>query len=678
MAAKKFDAVTILGLLLAASLFVGGNLYVRSQQEQARKEWDAAQAVERKRFEAEAAARPVEVPKLTAGTDPAGVKSAAADPAVVAAAARDAEPVKAKDIKVIADKLTLEFTAHGASVKRAVLNDAYIDSGAKERKPANKGLEILGEIEAGKLTGAIPTFEIGPVDSARQAERVVFTAVDGAQKALSQRVWKLESDSGTFAADGKRVIVYSTVLPQKYVVTKTYTVNKATYFVGIDVAVANNSETPVSWSYTLNGPTGIYLDGPPENPKGSPYVILRAELAGRNAPLNARQADAPDVITVDPATAVKGNEKSWVSREQNLWAAVKNRFFSAILISMDSGQFNKLSAVEIKNKTDDPDKRLIEPNVGVLGFRKTTGNLEPSKSGEPDRYALYIGPTNEGELLETEAQLQPAQPFFLVSAMQYCDIMNYRWPRVDWVASKLMWVFTRLYSFVGNYGICVILLTVLIKLALHPTQRKATLSMSRMQKLQPEVKKLQEKYKNQTTNEARMQMQREQMDLYKKAGVNPAGGCLPMLVQIPILSALYGIFNHAFEIRGAEFLWVKDLSVTDRLAMLPFWPYELNLLPILYLGLQLLQMKVAPQAPPSDDPAQEMNRKMMMYMPVFFTFMFYGMPSGLMIYFACSAVFSICETWYIRTYLINDKPAAPGGNAANAPQLRAAVASKGK
>src|SRR5205823_161368 len=158
-------------------------------------------------------------------------------------------------------------------------------------------------------------------------------------------------------------------------------------------------------------------------------------------------------------------------------------------------------------------------------------------------------------------------------------------------------VFHHLSRIFGNYGIAVILLTVLIKLCLHPTQRKATISMNKMQKLQPEMKKIQDKYKGQTSNEAKMKMYAETQDLYKKAGASPAGGCLPMFIQIPILSALYGIFSHAFEIRGATFLWIKDLSQPDHLADLPFWPHQLNLLPLIYLGLQMLQMKVAPQAP---------------------------------------------------------------------------------
>ncbi|HYG75234.1 MAG TPA: YidC/Oxa1 family insertase periplasmic-domain containing protein [Planctomycetota bacterium] len=665
--AKKFDAVTIVGLIAAVAILIGGNLYIRAQQEAQLKAWEAQQAAEAKRLAAEQAQMKKDdsAPKLTSA-DPATPKATETS---VTKDAKDSEVARVPDITVATDLLTLEFTADGASIRKAKLNNAFIDPAKKQQK----GLEILAEIEPGKLTGAMPVFEIGPSDPAKQSERTTYAA-DGSQKALSQRVWKLESDSGTFDANGSRKIVYSTVLSQKYTVTKTFTVHQKKRYLNIDVNVANNSEVPSSWSYQIYGPAGVLLDGPPENPKGSPYVTIRAEVAGRDAPVQGTAGNAPDVKTVDAATAAKQTEHAWISREQNLWGTVKNRFFNVMLISLDPSQLNKLSAIEIKHKPNDPDKRLNEPNTGILGFRKTTGAYEPSKSGE-DKYALYLGPTNEAEFIETEAQLQPAQPLYLVSAMQYCDIGGWRWPRVDWVASKLMWLFQRLYSVLGNYGISVIFLTMLIKLALHPTQRKATVSMHKMQQLQPEIKKLQEKYKNQTSNDARMRQYREQQDLFKSAGVSPAGGCLPMLVQIPILSALYGIFNHAFEIRGAEFLWVKDLAQPDHLVqgLLPFWPNDLNLLPIIYLGLQLMQMKLAPQAPPSDDPAVEMNRKMMLYMPVFFTFMFYTMPSGLMIYFAASAVFSIIEAWYIKKYILAAPPSGPaGGDAANAPKLRVA------
>jgi YidC/Oxa1 family membrane protein insertase len=651
--AKKFDPVTIIGLALALALFFGGQWWMTTKQRENQQRAQAEQAKldeERKRAEAEkppvAPSGDGQKPVLTNGEKPAPNPSPA--PA-------EAETPAAPDVTVKTDELTLTFTANGGSVRKALLNNAMIDP-SKGRIPENLGMEILSEIEPKKRSFDITRLDIGNPDLAKQSERFVFETGEGEKRAPNLRVWKLESDSGDFDKDGVRKIVYSLTLPQKYTLTKTFSIQKARRYVTVDVAVKNDSGAPVSWMYTLLGQAGLLLDGPPEKPKSSPYVTIQAQLAGRSAAANGQRPDYPEVVNVDAATAAKANEKSYVSREENLWGSVKNRFFTAMFISLNPTQLNKLSAVEIKHKTEDDDKRLIEPNIGIAGQRKLSGTLESGQTSAADRYALYLGPTNEEQFEQVESELKPDQPLYLVEAVQYCDIFSWRWPRVDWIAGKLMLIFRHLSNLFGNYGIAVIFLTILIKLCLHPTQRKATISMNKMQKLQPEIKKLQDKYKNRTSNEDKMRLYQEQQDLFKKAGASPAGGCLPMLIQIPILSALYGIFNHAFEIRGAQFLWIRDLSQPDHLATLTFWPHTLNLLPLIYLVLQLLQMKFAPQAPKTDDPQQEMNRKMMGFMPIMFTFMFYGMPAGLMIYFATSAIFSIIEAWYIRKFLIKDPP----------------------
>jgi YidC/Oxa1 family membrane protein insertase len=135
-------------------------------------------------------------------------------------------------------------------------------------------------------------------------------------------------------------------------------------------------------------------------------------------------------------------------------------------------------------------------------------------------------------------------------------------------------------------------------------------------------------------------------------------------VQIPVFSALYGIFNHAFDMRGATFLWIRDLSQPDRLYELPFWPHAINLLPILYIGLSFIQTRMTPQAPKSDDPQAEMNRKMMMFMPLMISLMFYNMPAGLVLYFTASACWGMLESWFIKKFVIKAPP--PDGTASPA------------
>jgi YidC/Oxa1 family membrane protein insertase len=269
-----------------------------------------------------------------------------------------------------------------------------------------------------------------------------------------------------------------------------------------------------------------------------------------------------------------------------------------------------------------------------------------------------------GALLAAEADLKLKNKAHLDLSVQYVELFYKRWPLLDKFARGLLSLFTLLHDWFGNYGVAVILLTLVIKLCLHPMQRKMMVNMAKLQKIQPELKKLQEKYKGQTSMEARQKMALEQRDLMAKAGASPMAGCLPMLIQIPVFSGLYGIFNAAYPIRGADFLWIKDLSQADQLATFSFFPNQLNLLPIIYAVTTIIQARITASTP-SDDPAQELNRKMMMYMPTFFSLIFYKMPSGLVLYFAAQAVFGVIEYWYIKKNYLNDintpTPPSPGG-----------------
>ena len=327
----------------------------------------------------------------------------------------------------------------------------------------------------------------------------------------------------------------------------------------------------------------------------------------------------------------------------------------AAFVSLDQQQLIRIVASPLVNADKKDDLRFTEPNLAIMGRRSEKTLLKGTAQNDP--YALYLGPADDHHIDVAEAlmkkMMQTPADYNIKMSIQFFEMFNWRWPRVDWLARQMMWVFERIHALFGNYGIAVVSMTLLIKLCLHPLQRKTMVSMSKMQKLQPELNKIKKKYENATSNDAKMKMTMEQQEVMKKAGVNPAAGCFPMLIQAPVFSALYGIFNHEFNMRGAEFLWIKDLSIPDTLATLSFWPHTINLLPILYIGLSFLQTRMTPQAV-SDDPQAEMNRKMMMFMPVFISFMFYSMPAGLVLYFVVSACWGMSESWYIKKFLIKD------------------------
>ena len=193
-------------------------------------------------------------------------------------------------------------------------------------------------------------------------------------------------------------------------------------------------------------------------------------------------------------------------------------------------------------------------------------------------------------------------------------------------------------SYVGNYGWAIILLTIIINIIIFPLRHKSVVSMRKMQEIQPEVKAIQDRYsKLKATDPAKAKMNQEMMGLYKERGVNPASGCIPILLTFPLIFAFYALLSTAIELRGAPFMgWIHDLSAHD-----PFY-----VTPVLMGASQLWQQWTTPQT--GVDPAQQ---KMMMFMPIMFTFMFLWAPSGLAIYWLVSNVWQIGQQ-YATNYII--------------------------
>ena len=201
----------------------------------------------------------------------------------------------------------------------------------------------------------------------------------------------------------------------------------------------------------------------------------------------------------------------------------------------------------------------------------------------------------------------------------------------DFLAVPLLRALTWIHGYVGNYGWSIIILTFLINAVMFPLRHKSMVSMRKMQEIQPQVKAIQDRYSHmKATDPEKQKMNSEMMSLYKEKGVNPASGCLPMLLTMPVLFAFYSLLSQAIEIRGEPFIWwIKDLSTHD--------PYYVT--PLLMGASQLWQQKMTPTA---GDPVQQ---KMMMMMPLVFTFMFLWMPSGLTVYWFFSNLMAIGQQY---------------------------------
>jgi YidC/Oxa1 family membrane protein insertase len=232
---------------------------------------------------------------------------------------------------------------------------------------------------------------------------------------------------------------------------------------------------------------------------------------------------------------------------------------------------------------------------------------------------------------------QPKQDFILYAGPKEYDrlkslnrglehIVDFGWFTV--VAMPLFWVLKFFHKFLGNYGWSIILITIVVRVPFIPILNKSQQSMKKMQKIQPMMAEIKEKYKKEP-----QKMQKEMMALYKKHKVNPVGGCLPMFLQIPVFIALYNVLNKAIELRGAPFaLWITDLASKD--------PYYI--LPITMGVTMVIQQKMTPS---TMDPSQA---KIMMFMPIIFTFMFLTFPSGLVLYWLVNNVLGIIQQYYVN------------------------------
>jgi len=298
------------------------------------------------------------------------------------------------------------------------------------------------------------------------------------------------------------------------------------------------------------------------------------------------------------------------------WIALQDRYF--------------MSSILPGNNEDAPEgtmKLLFKDDILEAQYILTNVKVNPGTQKKIE-YNLFLGPKSMKVLKKTGHSLDKAIDFGMF----------------DILAKPCLWIMNFLHdNFIQNYGIAIIILTMFTKILLWPLGTKSYKSMGEMKKIQPLMAEIKEKYKND-----KKKMNAETMALYKTYKVNPVGGCLPMIVQIPVFFALYRMLYEAIELRHAPFfLWINDLSAPDRLFSfdfsIPFMqpPYGIPVLTIIMGASMLLQQKMSP---PMGDAAQA---KMMMFMPIIFTVIFINFSSGLVLYWLVNNVLSMAQQHYI-------------------------------
>jgi len=400
----------------------------------------------------------------------------------------------------------------------------------------------------------------------------------------------LEKDSVDIKNKAKE-ISFAWTSPKGIVVEKTYSFSPETYLISLDVTIKNGSDQTFKDNLTLS-----LLKTSPENES-------RYGFEGPSALINNKLEQIK----------TKKIKKQDVYPGKLTWISVQDRYFMSAIMpdeAVDASMHLGINDDKILKNTYVQPEQVIPPGEQHVF-----------------KYKLFFGPKS----------------MTVLKSVNYDLIKAVHFGMFDVIAKPCVWIMNFIYDFIPNYGVAIIILTILSKILLWPLGNKSYKSMAAMKRIQPLMAEIKEKYKDD-----KKKMNEEMMGLYKTYKVNPLGGCLPMVVQIPVFFALYRMLYEAIELRHAPFFgWINDLSAPDRLFRfdfsIPFMqpPYGIPVLTIIMGVTMFIQQKMSP---PAGDPTQA---KMMMMMPIVFTVIFINFSSGLVLYWLVNNIISVAQQYYI-------------------------------
>ncbi len=432
-----------------------------------------------------------------------------------------------------------------------------------------------GGLQSLTLNNFAETMEEG---SAR-VERVNVNAGDALPLSLSFKSKEIDIPTDAVAqvtSTGRNEFLFSQSGEKGVRVERHYRFNPDNYTFDLEVKIVNRGVTDITGDLSL-------------------HLVERDTEEGDRYSFIGQVAKLGEEVEQEAFTDLEG--EAYRLEGDLKWVGFTNKYFITALIPKGE---EKRSVVTTREGESLIRAELTFPALSIPAGKEKSVHL-----------TVYSGPKDLTFLISAGSGLEGAIDFGWFHAL----------------AEPLLRFLKILYTYTGNYGFAIILVTILIKLVFFPLANKSYKSMKDMQKLQPIMAEMKEKYKDD-----KERMSKEMMQLYRKNRVNPLGGCLPMVVQIPVFIALYNVLINAIELRHAPFLfWITDMSAKD--------PYYIT--PVVMGATMFLQQKMSPSAP---DPTQQ---KVMMMMPVIFTFMFLNFPSGLVIYWLVNNVLSIAQQYYI-------------------------------
>ena len=623
------DKKSIIGIAVVAVLFLGF-AYFNSQQQ---KEYQEQKAAYEAYVDSVAAAARAAAPIADSVASGNGVQAEAAAAEVAAAvrerqvetlgesltAAREAE---AEEFTVENDVISVLFSTRGGQIKGVTMKDytKYAPRGKRDRKiemmdpaTARFGLSFY-------LKNGLKNVPVNTLDYVFTAQPVAGEA-DGAKSV----VMRLPVAEGAYLE--YRYLIYNTEAPER-----DYLVDFDVRLVNMAPEMANQTQIQIDWANTTF-----------QNEKGFQNENMYTTLSYR----------FPNETSIEELGMSESSKSKNISTQVN-WVAFKQQFFSSVFIAPDNVSYANLAF-----DTAAPESSLLKTFTAQMGLPYT-----PQTEGYD--FAFYFGP-NKYSILKKVDDANGAD-------IHLERLVPLGWGIFGWVNRWcVIPVFDFLRNYIGSFGIIIFILVLLVKLVISPLTYKSYVSMAKMRLVKPQIDELAKKYPK---PEDAMKKQQATMELYKKAGINPMGGCIPLLIQMPILIAMFRFFPASIELREQPFLWADDLSSYDSVLNLPFsipfYGDHVSLFALLMAVSMFGYSYFNYQQTASSQPQMAGMKFMMVYMmPIMMLFWFNSYSSGLCYYYLLSNLFTIGQTLVIRRMVDDDKIHA-------IMQANAAKKSKGK
>jgi len=399
--------------------------------------------------------------------------------------------------------------------------------------------------------------------------------------------------------------------------------DSAGYQLALQLSLKNLSSKELAVVYDLQGPAGLPLENA-EN--ASKFRDVKFGIREQDGSLTTNAVTSVAIVKADDAGKI---EELKAGKRTFQYVGLDTQYFTALVLPQDAAR-------KQASYLDFAKPQVVRKNGALPGWSEISVQLRsvehtvPAEDEITHEYDFYLGPKRVGLLSELGAE----------KVIEFSGFLFIPASLVAVIANGLLWVLNTFHGFGLPYGICVMLLTVLVRSCMFPISRKQAINAKRMKEVQPRIAELKAKYADD-----KQKFAEEQMKLFAETGFNPLSGCLPVLMQLPIFIGLYQALSTSVDLRRAPFLWFDNLAAPDALFQMPmkmpFLGSEFNLLPIITTSLFLFQQKMF--MPPPTDEQTRMQAKVFFWMTLMMGFMFYHVPAGLCVYFIASSVWSMGE-----------------------------------